>query len=159
MREATIQSVESSYKQRLQEVSDVRHKLNAALDQLEKATLKELDNMGAALQASLKIDVDNCNKLKDKLKQLSEAVQDHADRSKAELSFIVERKCMDKILESEVYLKEKTVKVDSSISFQANTEIEQCLTNYLSLGTCLQITQSLAVPQSPNHVFTLKTEE
>ncbi|XP_052267329.1 uncharacterized protein LOC127869077 [Dreissena polymorpha] len=154
--EATIQSVESSYKQRLQEVSDVRHKLNAALDQLEKATLKELEDMRTALQASLKIDVDNCNRLEDELEQLSDTVRDLADRSKAELSFIVERKCMDTILESKVYLKEKAVKVYSSISFLANTEIEQLLTKQLSLGKCSQVTQSLAVPQNPNHVLAVK---
>ncbi|KAH3876605.1 hypothetical protein DPMN_000452 [Dreissena polymorpha] len=112
--------------------------------------------MRTALQASLKIDVDNCNRLEDELEQLSDTVRDLADRSKAELSFIVERKCMDTILESKVYLKEKAVKVYSSISFLANTEIEQLLTKQLSLGKCSQVTQSLAVPQNPNHVLAVK---
>ncbi|XP_052256923.1 uncharacterized protein LOC127862031 [Dreissena polymorpha] len=154
--EANIQSVESSYEQRLQEVSDVRHKLNAALDQLEKATLTELDDMRTALQASLKNDVDNCNRLKDELKQLRDAVQDLADRSKAELSFIVERKCMDTILESKVYLKEHDLKVDNSVAFQANTEIERFLTKQFNLGKTLLRTQSLAVQQDPNHVLAVK---
>ncbi|KAH3806106.1 uncharacterized protein LOC127834645 [Dreissena polymorpha] len=155
-REATIQSVESSYNQSLHEVRDVRHKLNAALDELEKATLKELDDMRTALQASLSKDVDNSNNLKDELTQLSEAVHHLENRSKAELSFIVERKGLGKILESEVYLKENTVKVDSSISFQANREILHFLSKQLSLGKFIQRTESLAVRQGPNHVLALK---
>ncbi|KAH3892483.1 hypothetical protein DPMN_016601 [Dreissena polymorpha] len=138
------------------------NRLKDELKQLRDAVL-ELADRGKvqpsfiiALQASLKIDVDNCNKLKGSLKQLSDAVQALAYRGKAELSFKVERKGLDKILESEVFLKENTVQVDSTISFLANTEIEQFLTKQLSLGKFLKRTQSLAVLQDPEHVFTVK---
>ncbi|KAH3876240.1 hypothetical protein DPMN_000077 [Dreissena polymorpha] len=104
-RQSSFQSVEGSYSKRLQEVRDVRQKLNSALDELEKATLKELDDLRTSLQAALKTDVDNCNKLMDDLELLSEAVKELADKSIGEMAFIASRKCLDKIQESQVYLK------------------------------------------------------
>ncbi|XP_052234923.1 tripartite motif-containing protein 66-like isoform X1 [Dreissena polymorpha] len=121
--EASIHFVEGSYSEKLQEIREVRKKLNADLDGLENSTLKELDTIRSTLQTSLKKDVDNCSRLKDELQQLSEAVQGLCDKSKKDIEFIASRKCLDKILESESYLKENSVKVQSSIIFKANIDL------------------------------------
>ncbi|KAH3720350.1 hypothetical protein DPMN_063247 [Dreissena polymorpha] len=134
VQEASIQSIEGSYGEKLQEIRDQCKKINAALDELENTTLKELDDIRTKLQTSLKKDVDNCGRLKDELQQLSEAVQGLCDKSNQDIKFIASRKCLDKIQESERYLNENPVKVQSSIIFQANIDIEQYLSQQSSLG-------------------------
>ncbi|KAH3846386.1 hypothetical protein DPMN_088687 [Dreissena polymorpha] len=52
VQEASIQSIEGSYCEKLQEI--LRKKLFAALDKLENTTLKELDRIRTTLQTSLK---------------------------------------------------------------------------------------------------------
>ncbi|KAH3853410.1 uncharacterized protein LOC127875279 [Dreissena polymorpha] len=154
--EASMQSVDLSWSEKLQEIQDLRKKLNAALDELEKTTLKELDEIRATLQTSLKKNVDNCTRLKDELKQLSEAVNALCDKSKKEIEFIAKRKCLDKIMESEAYLKENPVKLQSSLMFQANIDIELYLYQRASLGRIVDSTQSLTVKMNPDQVMTVK---
>ncbi|KAH3835115.1 hypothetical protein DPMN_108459 [Dreissena polymorpha] len=103
--EASIQSVEVSCNDKLREIKDLRKKLNAALDALEKTTLTDLDEIRTAMLTSLKKDVENCSRLRDDLQTLSEAVNGLCDKIRKELELIASRKCMDKIKESESYLK------------------------------------------------------
>ncbi|KAH3799957.1 uncharacterized protein LOC127839332 [Dreissena polymorpha] len=155
-REASIQSVEVSWSEKLQEIRDLRKKLNAALDELEKTTLKELDEIRTRLQASLKKDVDDCTRLKDELKQLSEAVNALCDKSKTEIEFVARRKCLDKIQEFEAYLKENPVKLQRSLIFQANIDIEQYLSQQSSLGRIVDRMKSLTVKMNPDQGMTVK---
>ncbi|XP_052265573.1 uncharacterized protein LOC127868045 [Dreissena polymorpha] len=154
--EDNMQSVEGSYSEKLEEIRDLRKKLNAALDELEKTTLKELDEIRTTLQISLKKDVDNCSRLKDELQQLSEAVQGLCNKSKKEMEFIASRKCLDKIHESETYLRENPVNVKSSLIFQANTDIELYLSQLSSLGWIVDSMQSLTLKMNPDKVMTVK---
>ncbi|KAH3702536.1 tripartite motif-containing protein 45-like [Dreissena polymorpha] len=147
-KEDNIKSVEDSFSERLQEIRDVRQKLNVALDELEKTTLQELEDMRTALEDSLQADVDNCNRLKDDLKQLHEAVHDLIDKSNEELSFIAGRKCLDKIQKSDKYLKGNSVNIECPIMFQANTDIEKFFEKQLSLGKIVKL--------NPDKVITLK---
>ncbi|XP_052232901.1 uncharacterized protein LOC127845790 isoform X2 [Dreissena polymorpha] len=156
--EASIQSVEVSCNEKLQEIKDIRKKLNAALDALENTTLKELDEIRTTLQTSLKKDNDNCIKLKDDLQKLIEAVNGLCDKSKKELEFIASRKCLDKIQESESYLKENPVKVQSFI-FHANADIEQYLSKQSSLGKIVDSMPSLNFNMNPDQVLTVKRLE
>ncbi|KAH3739636.1 hypothetical protein DPMN_046290 [Dreissena polymorpha] len=153
--EASIQSVEVSCNEKLQEIKNLRKKLNATLDELENTTLKELDEIRTPMLTSLKKDVDKCIKLKDDLQTLSEAVNGLCDKSKKEIEFIASRKCLDKIQESESYLKENHVKVHSII-FQANTDIEQYLSKQSSLGMIADSIQSLTLKMNPNQQLTVK---
>ncbi|XP_052237117.1 uncharacterized protein LOC127848606 [Dreissena polymorpha] len=155
-KEDNITSVEDSFSERLQEIRDVRQILNVALDELEKTTLQELEDMRTAVQDSLQADVDKCNRLKDDLKQLHEAVHDLIDKRKEELSFIAGRKCLDKIHESDKYLKENSVNIEIPIMFQANIDIEKFLVKHLSLGKIVKGRQSLALKLNPDKVITLK---
>ncbi|XP_052222665.1 transcription intermediary factor 1-beta-like [Dreissena polymorpha] len=154
--EASIQSVEESYSERLKEIQDLRKKLNAALDALENTTMKELDEIRVTLQTALKKDVDNCNRLKDELKQLSEAVNVLFDKSKTEIEFIASRKCLDKIEECKTYLKENPVKLQRSLIFQASIDIEQYLTQQASLRRIVVSMQSLTVKMNPDWILTVK---
>ncbi|KAH3739635.1 E3 ubiquitin-protein ligase TRIM33-like [Dreissena polymorpha] len=65
--EASIQSVEVSCNEKLQEIKDLRKTLNTASDALENTTLKELDEIWTTMLTSLKKDVNNCIKLEDDL--------------------------------------------------------------------------------------------
>ncbi|KAH3898402.1 hypothetical protein DPMN_022632 [Dreissena polymorpha] len=150
-KQTIFQAVEGSYSKRLQEVRDVRQKINSALDKLEMATLKELDDVRTSLQADLKTDVENYNKLMDDLELLSEAVQELADRRIGEMAFIASRKCLDKIKESQVYLKKTSLKFDNSIASKANTDIEQYLNKQFGIGKILH----RAVQGNANHPFTV----
>ncbi|KAH3749292.1 uncharacterized protein LOC127846946 [Dreissena polymorpha] len=148
--DASIHFVEGSYSEKLKEIREVRTKFNSYLDGLENSTLQELDKIRATLQTSLKQDVDNCSRLKDELKQLKEAVQSLCDKSKKVIEYIANRKCMDKILECESYLKDNSGKLQSSIIFQANIDIDQYLTKQSSLG------KILTLKMNPNQVLTVK---
>ncbi|KAH3876891.1 hypothetical protein DPMN_000742 [Dreissena polymorpha] len=147
-REAIIQSVEESCSEKLQEIRDMRKQLNATLDKLENATLKELDEIRSTLQASLKRDIENCSKLKDELHQLGGAIFSLSEKSKKEIEFIASMKCREKIQESETYLKETPVKGLSSIQLQSDIDIEKYLSNKCGLGRI--------VVMNPKQVLTVK---
>ncbi|KAH3887998.1 hypothetical protein DPMN_012019 [Dreissena polymorpha] len=140
--EANIQSKEVLCSEKQQEIQDLQKKLNAALDALENTTLKELNKVQTKLQTSLERIVDNCKRLKDDLQSLSEAVNGVRFKSKKKIEFIACIKCLDKIQESESYLKENPVKVESLIIFQANADIEQFLSTQPSLGMIVDSMQS-----------------
>ncbi|KAH3819912.1 uncharacterized protein LOC127881637 [Dreissena polymorpha] len=156
--EGRIQSIEESCREKLHEIRDLKKKLNAALDELENITLKELDAIRTSLQICLKKDVDNCSRLKDDLQTLSEAVNSLCDKSRKDLEFIVSRKCQDKIQESDSYLKENPVKVQSSIIFRANTDIEQYLSKQFSLGRILDSMQSLTVTRKSEYILRIPSD-
>ncbi|XP_052251315.1 uncharacterized protein LOC127858319 [Dreissena polymorpha] len=146
--ESIIQFVEVSYNETLQEIRDTRARIDAYLDELEKASLKELDKIRTTLQTSLKKDVDNCSRLKDELQQLGEAVQGLCNKSTKEMEFIANRKCLDKIQECETYMKDSPVKIPSSMKFQANIDIDEYLSKLSGLG-------SIRV-MNPNQLMTVK---
>ncbi|XP_052262107.1 uncharacterized protein LOC127865987 isoform X2 [Dreissena polymorpha] len=154
--EAIIQSVDGSHSETLKEIRDLRKKLNASLDELENTTMKELDEIRNTLETSLKKDVDTCDQLKDELQQLSEAVHCLCDKSKKDVAFIASRKCLDKIQESDTYLKERSVKIQSSIIFKANTDIEQYLSKQSRLGSIIDSMQSVTLKMNPDQVLTMK---
>ncbi|KAH3782186.1 hypothetical protein DPMN_160098 [Dreissena polymorpha] len=156
--EVSNQSVEVSYSEKLQEIRDLRKKLNATLDALENTTLKEMDKLRATLQAALKKDVENSSRLKDELKQPSEAVQGLCEKSKKEMEFIASRKCLDKLQESESYLKENSLKMQSSIIFMANIDIEKYLSQQANLGRIVESMQSLTLNMNPDQVLNVKSK-
>ncbi|KAH3802568.1 hypothetical protein DPMN_156246 [Dreissena polymorpha] len=102
--EASIQFVDISYSEKLQEIREMRKNLNAFLDKLEQSTLKELNDKRTTLQTSLKKDIENCRILKDELRHLGEAVHSLGVKSKKDIEFIASWKFMEKNNESETYL-------------------------------------------------------
>ncbi|KAH3836526.1 hypothetical protein DPMN_109898 [Dreissena polymorpha] len=143
--EASIQYVQSSYDEQLQNIQETRRKINASLDMIEQKTLNEMKDTLTKLKASSKSDIDKCIGLRNELKQLRDAIQDISDKSKLELSFIANRKCKDKIQQSETFLKENSRQVRVSITFQPNSEIVQYISNQSGLGRIEHRTQTLMV--------------
>ncbi|KAH3869567.1 uncharacterized protein LOC127868057 [Dreissena polymorpha] len=154
--DASIQTLEKSYNDELQEIRDMRQKLNTALDKLENTTLKELDAFRAALKTSLKKDIDNCSSLKDELQQLNEAVQELCNKSKQDLEFVASRKCLHKIQVSETFLKKIPVKAIGTMIFQADIGIEQYLCKQSSLGRIIDGMQSLTLKMKSDQVINVK---
>ncbi|KAH3798935.1 hypothetical protein DPMN_152539 [Dreissena polymorpha] len=104
------------------------------------------------------MDVDNCRRLKDELNQLREAVYVLCDKSNKELEFIASRKCLDKMQESDSYLKKKSVRLDDSIIFKANRDIEKYLSQQSSLGRIEDRMQSLTLKIIPHQILTVKSK-
>ncbi|XP_052214273.1 uncharacterized protein LOC127832681 isoform X2 [Dreissena polymorpha] len=143
--ETCIQSVQSSYDEQLQKIQETRKQINAALDLLEKNTLKEMKETLTKLQASLRGDIDKCASLQGELKQLCDAIQDISDKSMLELSFVASIKCQEKIKQSETYLKKNFALAKSSIAFEPNSDIVQYLTKLSGLGRIEHSAQTLPV--------------
>ncbi|XP_052247478.1 uncharacterized protein LOC127855727 [Dreissena polymorpha] len=143
--DTNMQSLQASYDKQLYVIHDTRKKTNSILDNIEKNTMKELDDKLASLKASVKTDADNCSKLKNELKQLNDAIQDIVDKGKAELTFIASKKCMEKIKQSETYLKQNSFQVESSLTFQADRDFQQYLSKLSGLGKIVLSTKETLV--------------
>ncbi|KAH3768200.1 hypothetical protein DPMN_169412 [Dreissena polymorpha] len=143
-----MQSLQVSYNTQLHEIRQTRQKINTILDKIEKNTIKELEDKMTTLKASLKTDLDNCSKLKNELKHLSDAIHDIVDKGKAELSFIASKKCLEKNRQSETYLKVNSVQTERLVTFQADIDIEQFVSTLSGLGKI--------VISYPDQVFTVQ---
>ncbi|KAH3778186.1 hypothetical protein DPMN_179639 [Dreissena polymorpha] len=118
--------------------------------------MKELDDKLASLKESVKTDADNCSKLKNELKQLNDAIQDIVDKGKAELTFIASKKCMEKIKQSETYLKQNSFQVESSLTFQADRDFQQYLSKLSGLGKIVLSTKGTLVLVDPDQALTVQ---
>ncbi|KAH3720408.1 uncharacterized protein LOC127856275 [Dreissena polymorpha] len=151
-----MQTVQASYNKQLLEIREPHKKINTILDNIEKNTIKELDDKLTSLKASIKTDADNCSKLKNELKQLSDAVYDIVDKGKSEHAFIASRKCLEKLKQSETYLKENSSQVESSLTFQADIDILHYLSKLQGLGRIVLSTVESSVLGGTGHVFTVQ---
>ncbi|KAH3891018.1 transcription intermediary factor 1-alpha-like [Dreissena polymorpha] len=149
-------TVQASYDKLLDEIRDTRQTINIILDKIEKNTIQELDDKMTSLKASIKTDLDNCIKLKNELKQLSGAINDIIDKGKAELTFIASKKCLEQVKQSETYLKENSVQVESSLTFQADSDVPQYLSKLSGLGKIVLSTKEIFVLGDPDQVFTVQ---
>ncbi|XP_052247474.1 uncharacterized protein LOC127855724 [Dreissena polymorpha] len=154
--DTNMQSLQASYDKQLYVIHDTRKKINSILDKIEKNTMKELDDKLASLKASVKTDADNCSKLKNELKQLNDAIHDIVGKSKAELTFIASKKCMEKIKQSETYLKQNSFQVESSLTFQADRDFQQYLSKLSGLGKTVLSTKETLVLVDPDQALTVQ---
>ncbi|KAH3750010.1 hypothetical protein DPMN_184526 [Dreissena polymorpha] len=154
--DTNMQSLQVSYSKQLNEIRDTRQKINTILDNIEQNTIKELEDKMTSLKASIKTNVDNCSKLKNELKRLSDTIHDIVDKGKAELSFIASTKCLKKINQSETYLTENLVQEESSLTFQADSEVQQQLSKLSGLGRIVVCTQAVPLPGAPNKVLAVQ---
>ncbi|XP_052245616.1 E3 ubiquitin-protein ligase TRIM33-like [Dreissena polymorpha] len=153
--DTNMQSLQVSYNEELHELRQTRKKINTLFDEIEKNTLKELDDKMTRLKASLNNDMENCNKLKNELNRLSNAIENIIDKGKAELIFIASKKCLQKIKESETYLNENSVQVERILAFQANSDVQQYLSKLSNLGRFVVCTQSVPVQGDPCELLTV----
>ncbi|XP_052235686.1 uncharacterized protein LOC127847672 isoform X4 [Dreissena polymorpha] len=151
-----MQSLKVLFNKQLHEITDTRQKINTILDKIEQNTIKELEDKMTSLRASVKTNVDNCSKLQNKLKRLSDTIHEIVDKGKAELSFIASKKCLEKIKQSEAYLIEKLVQVESSLTFQVDSDFQQHLSKLSGLGRIVVCTQAVPPPGAPNKVLAVQ---
>ncbi|KAH3750225.1 hypothetical protein DPMN_184744 [Dreissena polymorpha] len=154
--DTNMQSLQVSYKKQLHEIGQARKRINIILDEMEKTTLKELEDKMMCLKASVNTNVENCSKLQTELKRLSDTIHDIVDKGKAELSFIASKKCLQKINQSETYLIENLVQVESSLTFQADSDFQQHLSKLSGLGKIVVCTQAVPPHGDPNKVLTVQ---
>ncbi|KAH3788963.1 hypothetical protein DPMN_167129 [Dreissena polymorpha] len=96
--------------------------------------MKELDDKFTRLKTSVMTDADNCSKLKNELKRLRSSIHNIVDKGKAELTFIASKKCLVNIKLSDTYLKKNSVQVESSLTFLADSDVQQNLSKLSGLG-------------------------
>ncbi|KAH3750190.1 hypothetical protein DPMN_184709 [Dreissena polymorpha] len=154
--DTNMQSLQVSFNKQLHEIRDTRQKINAILDKIEQNTIKELEDKMTSLRASVKTNVDNCSKLQNKLKRLSDTMHEIVDKGKAELSFIASKKCLEKNKQSEAYLIENLVQVESSLTFQVDSDFQQYLSKLSGLGRIVVCTQAVPLPGAPNKVLAVQ---
>ncbi|XP_052255542.1 uncharacterized protein LOC127861180 isoform X2 [Dreissena polymorpha] len=154
--DTNMQSLQVSYNKQLHEIRDSRQEINTILDEIEKNTIQELDGKMTSLRASVKTNVDNCSKLQNELKRLSDTIHDIVDKGKAELSFIASKKCLEKINQSETYLTENLVQVESSLIFQADNDVQQHLSKLSGLGRIVVCTQAVPLHDDPDQVLAVQ---
>ncbi|KAH3719300.1 uncharacterized protein LOC127854993 [Dreissena polymorpha] len=142
--DTNMKSLDASYNKQVLEICETRQKINAILDNMEKATIKDLDDKMKILKAALKTDSDKCSKLKHELTCLSDAIHDIINKSEFELILIASNKCMERIKQSQT-LKENSVQVDSSLTFQADRDLQEYLSKLSSLGNVSYPGQVFAV--------------
>ncbi|XP_052248284.1 uncharacterized protein LOC127856230 [Dreissena polymorpha] len=147
-------TLQTSYNKQLDEILETRQTINKILDKIEKNTIQELDDKISSLKVSIKTDVDNCSKLKNELTRLSNSIHDIIEKAKAELTFIASKKCWEKIKQSQSYLKENSIQVESSLTFQADSDVQQYLSILSGLGRTVLSTKALS--GDPDQVFTVQ---
>ncbi|KAH3873114.1 hypothetical protein DPMN_036340 [Dreissena polymorpha] len=81
----------------------MRKRINDTLDKLEETTLKEMDELNASWNASLKFDVDTCSRLRTELTCLCDAIKKIGKKNK-ELAFIAHQKSEEMIKQVDKYL-------------------------------------------------------
>ncbi|KAH3717420.1 uncharacterized protein LOC127855740 [Dreissena polymorpha] len=118
--------------------------------------MEELDDKLASLKASVKTDVDNCSKLKIELKRPNDATHDIVDKGKAERTFIASKKCLKNIVLSETYMKENSVQIESALTFLADSDVHQYLSNLSGLGKIVLSTKEILVFGDKDQTFTVQ---
>ncbi|KAH3720310.1 hypothetical protein DPMN_063207 [Dreissena polymorpha] len=83
-------------------------------------------------------------------------MKDIIDKGKAELTFIASKKCLEQVKQSETYLKEYSVQVESSLTFQADSDVQQYLSILSGLGKIVLSTKEILVLGDPDQVFTIQ---
>ncbi|KAH3789054.1 hypothetical protein DPMN_167221 [Dreissena polymorpha] len=118
--------------------------------------MKELDDKLTSLKTSVMTDADNCSKLKNELKRLSSSTHNIVDKGKAELTFIASNKCLVNIKLSDTYLKKNSVQVESSLTFLADSDVQQNLSKLSGLGRIVLSINKLSMLEDPDTVFTVQ---
>ncbi|KAH3851989.1 hypothetical protein DPMN_094478 [Dreissena polymorpha] len=147
-----MKSLQVSYEERLKEIRSKRERINASLDELEKATLKEMDKVKASLNASLKFDVDTCSRLHTELTCLSDAIQEIGKNNK-ELAFIARQKSEELIKQADKYLNNNSMQTEVSLKFIIYNNIEEYLSNLTGLGHTIYITKELTMQEIPDQAI------
>ncbi|XP_052251536.1 uncharacterized protein LOC127858423 [Dreissena polymorpha] len=134
--EERMKSLEQSYNTILEEINALRKKVNDALDELERNTVKELDTLLANMKMSIQTDIENCT---DSIKHMTCVREDWLRRkNKSEaVNFTMYRKCLDQSLKTKAVLQAMNTKNERTLTFNPATTIQQTLSSLSGLGQIL----------------------
>ncbi|XP_052275457.1 uncharacterized protein LOC127874845 isoform X6 [Dreissena polymorpha] len=150
--ESNLKSLQFSYEEMLKEIRSKRERINASLDELEKATLMEMDEVKASLNASLKFDVDTCSRLCTELTRLSGSIQEIGKKDK-DLAFIAHQKSEEMIKQADKYQNNNSMQTEVSLKFIIYNDIEEYLSNLSGLGHTIYITKELTMQEIPDQAI------
>ncbi|XP_052284810.1 uncharacterized protein LOC127881167 isoform X2 [Dreissena polymorpha] len=145
--EINMKSLQGSYEERLKEVRSMRERINSTLDKLEKATMKEMDEVKASWNASLKFYVDTCSGLCTKLTHLNDARLEIGEKNK-DLAFLAHQKSEEMIKKVDKYLNNNSIQTEVSLKLIVYHDIEKYLSNLSCLGHTIHITKELTMQGS-----------
>ncbi|KAH3851456.1 hypothetical protein DPMN_093938 [Dreissena polymorpha] len=140
--ESNMKSLQVSYEERLKEMRGMREQINAALDELEKATLKEMDEGKASWNTSLKFDIDSCSRLHTELTHFSDAIKEIGKKNE-ELAFIAHQKSKVMLKHVEKYLNNNSLQTEVSFKLIVYNDIIAYLSNLSGLSHTTHITKDL----------------
>ncbi|XP_052801663.1 uncharacterized protein LOC128232253 [Mya arenaria] len=123
-----------SYKNIVAEIKALRNEIDTILDQIEKATVEQLDNMVGNLENDVKDDVDKCVMMNDQLKNLMEKINQMIGQCKETNAYIGCRIMTAKLTQANNLIGEVQRKSKEEIQFEADTTIESFLKSLNTLG-------------------------
>ncbi|XP_052778639.1 uncharacterized protein LOC128216088 [Mya arenaria] len=137
------------------EIKTKRNKINTILDNIEKTTLGNLEEMITELDESLKTDIKTCTQMNIQLQHMIDTFQMKAESSESK-SYIAYRKSQDFISQANYHLRGKSVIESFNVTFQENYLIEELLSLIKIFGKQTLIAKQ---PEGPltdlNHVFNI----
>ncbi|XP_052285978.1 uncharacterized protein LOC127881855 [Dreissena polymorpha] len=129
--EEMLKNLQDSYQIALEELKAIRKKIVDYLDDLEKKTIKELEQVLKILQESYMSDIDTCKKVKNDLQYLSGCIRDIAGKNEP-LTYISYIKCLNKI---NAFKKGYPRSEKTNVLFKPNKQFEDLISKRPVFGT------------------------
>ncbi|WAR11562.1 hypothetical protein MAR_025742 [Mya arenaria] len=149
------QSIQENGKKILEEIRSLRKKMNEKFDELEKRTNDKVNDQLDKERNNLQEDINKCTQNKKKMEYYEATIQSKQDNN---TSYIAFKKGKDKMREAESLLQQLSSRPHATLSFQADTRIDQFLSGLQTLGKIIN-TSSREIPvksdfYNPNYFHT-----
>ncbi|XP_052802632.1 uncharacterized protein LOC128232888 [Mya arenaria] len=126
--------LKNSYRMAIAEIKALRKEIDSILNQLEKATIEQVENMIGDLENDFKDDVEKYMKINDQLKNLMEKINQLVGKRKETTSYIGYRKCTVKLTQANDLVGEIQRRPKREIQFVSDKTIESFLESLKTLG-------------------------
>ncbi|XP_052781959.1 uncharacterized protein LOC128218350 [Mya arenaria] len=126
--------LKDSYKKIVAEIKFLRKEIDAILDQIEKATIEQLDNMIGDLEKDVNDDVVKCVKMNDQLKNMMEKINQMIGKRKETNAYIGYRKCTAKLTQADNLIGKIQRKPKEEIQYEFDKTIEPFLKSLKTFG-------------------------
>ncbi|XP_052799142.1 uncharacterized protein LOC128230737 [Mya arenaria] len=126
--------LKDSYKKAIAEIKALRMEIDSILNQLEKATIEQVENMIGDFENDVKDDVEKCMKINDQLKNLMEKINQLVGKRKETTSYIGYRKCTVKLTQANDLVGEIQRRPKKEIQVVSDKTIESFLESLKTLG-------------------------
>ncbi|XP_052806029.1 uncharacterized protein LOC128235267 [Mya arenaria] len=128
-------SLRITYMNIMAEIKALRKEINNILDQLEKKTVELLNSMIMDLDASVKVDMEECADMHDQLKTMIEKVQQMTGKHKETSSYIGYIRLQNKLSKAKDQMKKLQNKPENIIRFKPDISLQKILRGLQVLGT------------------------